>query len=195
MTQPIDLDYRPNAYFRPVALERHLLSRVKGAVLRDRLQALFEAGRHAEVMALLGTNGLAEEDQRQLEQLHPMFMGGNYLPDADGGEVEIGRISISSTTYDVTCVYARPDEGGIAYRVVDEYDGDTLQEPSEARTGQPMTLAEFTDFFLNAWPLLDVLDMNFGGDLEESLGFFTAQSDFYPDFDRLCRNRVRERFG
>ena len=43
--------------------------------------------------------------------MHPMFMGGNYLPDAEEGEVEIARIEISSTTRDVTCVFAKPESG------------------------------------------------------------------------------------
>lgn len=51
MTDEIDLDYRPDTYFRPQNLERYLLSRIKGAVLRKKLQALFAAGRRAEVRA------------------------------------------------------------------------------------------------------------------------------------------------
>lgn len=190
MSPDIDLHARPRTYFRPLALERHLLSKVKGAVLRGRLQALFDAGGHAEVRALLAAPGISAADRKALEALHPMFMGGNYLPDTEGGEVEIARIGIRSTTFDVTCVYARPVDGAIHYRVVDEYDGETLQGTTEARTRAPMTLGEFADFFLGAWPLLDVLEMNFEGDLEGRLDFFSAESEFYPDFDRLCRQRV-----
>jgi hypothetical protein len=49
MSGKSDLDYRPVTYFRPLKLERYLLSKVKGAVPRKKLQALFDAGRHAEV--------------------------------------------------------------------------------------------------------------------------------------------------
>lgn len=194
MSDEIDLDYRPDTYFRPQELERYLLSKVKGAVLRRELQALFDAGRHAEVSTLLTAEGVSARDRKVLESFHPMFMGGNYLPDTEDGEVEIGRISIASTTYDVTCVYAKPAGGAILYRVVDEYDGDTLVGSATARTSRPMTLGEFADFFLAAWPLIDVLKMNFGDDLDASLDFFTAASEFYPDFDRLCRQRVIEHF-
>jgi hypothetical protein len=55
-----------------------------------------------------------------------MFMGGNYLPDTEEGEVEIARIEIASTTFDVTCLFAKQNNGRILYRVVDEYEGDTL---------------------------------------------------------------------
>ncbi|MCZ2109525.1 MAG: hypothetical protein LC118_08150 [Dehalococcoidia bacterium] len=47
---------------------------------------------------------------------------------------------------------------------------------------------------LSAWPLLDMLEMNFDNDVDGSLDFFTAESEFYPDFDRLCRQRVIEHF-
>ena len=194
MSKEIDLEYRPKTYFRPEKLEKYLLSKVKGAVLRKKLQALFDAGRHAEVRTLLTAEGISAADRKALESFHPMFMGGNYLPDTEDGEVEIARISIKSTTYDVTCVYARPDDGAIHYRVVDEYGGDTLQGTAEARTDRPMTLGEFADFFLGAWPLSDGLEMNFENDRAASLDFFSAESEFYPDFDRLCRQRVIEHF-
>jgi hypothetical protein len=123
-----------------------------------------------------------------------MFMGGNYLPDTEDGEVEIARTSVKPTTYDVTCVYTRPVDGAIHYRVVDEYGGETLQGESEARTDRPMTLGEFTDFFLEAWPLHDLLEMNFDDDFEGSLDFFSATSEFYPGFGQLCQHRVIEHF-
>ena len=194
MSKEIDLEYRPKTYFRPEKLEKDLLSKVKGAVLRKKLQALFDAGRHAEVRTLLTAEGISAADRKALESFHPMFMGGNYLPDTEDGEVEIARISIKSTTYDVTCVYARPDGGAIHYRVVDEYGGETLQGTAEARTDKPMTLGEFAGFFLGAWPLIDVLEMNFENDRAASLDFFSAESEFYPDFDSLCRQRVIEHF-
>lgn len=194
MSDEIDLEFRPKTYFRPEKLEKYLLSKVKGAVLRKKLQALFEAGRHQEVRELLGDAAFSAGDRKVLESVHPMFMGGNYLPDTDDGEVEIARISIRSTTFDVTSVYAKPVDGAIHYRVVDEYGGDTLQGPSEAITSAPMTLGEFAEFFLTAWPLIEVLEMNYEDDVESALGFFSADSEFYPELDRLCRKRVREHF-
>lgn len=195
MSNEIDLDYRPDTYFRPQNLDRYLLSKVKNAVVRQTLQELFDAGRHAEACRLLSDEGISVDDLKDMELIHPMFMGGNYLPDTEDGEVEIARISIKSTTYDVTCVYARRDGGAIHYRVVDEYEGDTLQGTTETRTDKPMTLGELADFFLGAWSLIEVLEMNFENDLAQSLDFFTAHSEFYPDFDRLCRQRVIEHFS
>jgi hypothetical protein len=133
-------------------------------------------------------------DRKALEAIHPMYMGGNYLPDAEGGEVEIARISIRSTTFDVTSVYARTEDGTIHYRVIDEYGGDTLQGPAETQTTEPMTLGEIAEFFMTAWPLISVLEMNFEDDVESALGFFSADSDFYADLGRLCAQRVRKHF-
>ena len=94
----------------------------------------------------------------------------------------------------MTCVFARAEKGLIHYRVVDEYDGDTLSGPNEMTSDKPLTLGELTDFFLNAWSLVDVLEMNFEDDVESALGFFIARSEFYPDLDTLCRLRVIEAF-
>ena len=126
MSDKINLEFRPKTYFRPEKLEKYLLSKIKGAVLRKKLQALFEAGRHQEMQDLLGDAAFSVGDRKVLESVHPMFMGGNYLPDTDDGEVEIARISIRSTTFDVTSVYAKPVDGAIHYRVVDEYGGGYL---------------------------------------------------------------------
>lgn len=113
MSDEIDLDYRPDDYFRPPALETALLAKVKGAVLRKRLQAMFQDGRHAEAIELLSGDGISSANNKALESIHPMFMGGSYLPDTEDCEVEIARISLESTTFDVICVYARPDNGSI----------------------------------------------------------------------------------
>ena len=194
MSDDIDLQFRPKTYFRPERLEQYLISKVKGAVLRKKLKALFKEGRREELRDLIDDVAFSDADRKVLESVHPMFMGGNYLPDTDEGEVEIARISIQSTTGDVTSVYARPENGVIHYRVVDEYGGDTLQGRSTATTTAPMTLGEFADFFFTAWPLIELLEMNFEDDLEGALGFFSVDSEFYPEFGSLCNQRVLEHF-
>ena len=83
MAEDIDLNFRPKSYFGPRRLEQYLISKVKGAVVKARLEALSEEGRHAEVASLLGDEGISEADTKALERVHPMFMGGNYLPDTE----------------------------------------------------------------------------------------------------------------
>jgi len=117
---PIDLHWRPKSYFWPLGVETQLLTHVKGAARRAALQRLIDEGRLDEIPDFLATAKLSEEERTAIGHIHPRFMGGEYLPDQDEGEVEIARIEIDSTTSDVTSVYARRDGSTIRYRVVDE---------------------------------------------------------------------------
>jgi hypothetical protein len=187
---PIDLSFRPKSYFWPLGLETQLLTHVKGAARRAALQRLIDEDRLDEIPDFLAKAKLSERERTAIGRLHPRCMGGEYLPDQEEGEVEIARIEIRSTTGDVTSVYARRDGGAIRYRVVDEYEGDTLTGNTERTSTEPLTLAELTDFFLSAWNLLEVLEFNEFADLDDALAFFRGRSEFYPDFDRLLRERV-----
>jgi hypothetical protein len=110
------------------------------------------------------------------------------------GEVEIARIEIASTTFDVTSLFAKFENSQIHYRVVDEYEGDTLTGTSEMTFYKPLTLGKMADFFLGAWSLVDVLEMNFEADVESAFGFFTAKSEFYPG-PRVSPWRFRPKTG
>src|SRR6516225_8590656 len=54
MPEEINVDFRPKTYFRPQKLERYLISQVKGAVVRDRLERLLAEGRHDELQNIFG---------------------------------------------------------------------------------------------------------------------------------------------
>lgn len=192
MNQAIDLNFQPKTYFGPQTLEQQFLSEVKGALLRDKLKELFEQGRHDEVMNVLKDGGISEKDRDALEAMDSKFMGGNYLPNTERGEVEIARARLFNMMCDVTSVYARREASLIRYRVVDEHDGSTLEGPTEMESSEPLTLGELADFFLTAWPLTDVLAEGFEGDVQGTLAYFLVESDFYPDLDALCRQRVVE---
>ena len=123
-------------------------------------------------------------------------MGGEYLPDSDSNEVEIARITIASTTQDVTCVYAKRVAGGIDYRVVDEYEGMTLDDETARRTSEPMALSELVQFFMTAWDLRMVLDANFVENCyprSYARGFIVdASSSFYAQFGDAMDNFVED---
>ena len=87
------------------------------------------------------------------------------------GEVGDGVVLLAIGSADVRLL-AR-----LRYRVVDEYNGDTLSGKTTRLCAEPMTLGELTDFFLKAWPLNEVLDMN-ELDEDESLDFVHASSAF-----------------
>jgi hypothetical protein len=191
----IDLDFRPSSYFWPLGLGKHLLARVKGAKRKAALKALIDAGRLDEIPDFLAQSSLSEVDRQAIGRIHPMFMGGEYLRDLDETEIEIARISIRSTTSDVTSMYARRGEGWIHYRVVDEYGGDTLTGIAERTSETALTLGELYQFFAGAWPLMGVLKMNYGDDLSGMLAFFRGDSAFYPKFDALLRREVESRYA
>ena len=76
-------------------------------------------------------------------QLPNVSFGGledSFLPKYLSCEVEIARITLESTTADVTSVRARPTRRGIAYRVVDEYNTKYSFRPRTSR--RPLSLAQ-----------------------------------------------------
>jgi hypothetical protein len=193
-TGGIDLSFRPKSYSWPMGLEKHLLATVKGALRREELKQLLDAGRYDDIPDFLARSSLGEAERRAIGRIHPAFMGGEYLPDRAEREVEIARITIASVTRDVTSVYARTGRRRIRYRVVDEYEGETLAGRATRTSVRPLALGELLRFFDGAWPVLDVLAMNFdpsSTDPETIRAFvLEAHSPFYPDFGRLVLQRI-----
>jgi hypothetical protein len=196
---PVDsLLYRPRSYFGMFDEQTALLTHVKGRARRRVIKEAVESGNLAAVPSYLKATELHQEDRQAMGRIHPMFMGGEYLPRLKPTEVEIARISIKSTTFDVTTVYAVRGASRIYYRVCDEYNGDTLTGRTERSSIRPLTMGQLADFFLGAWDLINVLEGNYvdgGFDCyDEMLDFFDGESEFYPCFDRTLREMVRQRF-
>jgi hypothetical protein len=186
----IDPLFRPRTYFWPLDL---ILSSIKGADRRAYVKAMFDQGREHELPDYVFQSSLTEETRRAAGAIHPSLMGGEYLPDRTQREVEIARITIASTMQDVTCVYARRGKSRIHYRIIDEFEGETLTGKRKRTSKRPLTLAELADFFLGGWDLLQVLEMNsFGepGRADEARAFAWASSEFYPGFKQLIQQRV-----
>ena len=91
------------------------------------------------------------------------FMGNVYLPDLMPSEVMVARVTIASTTQDVTCVYARRTKNRIHFHVVEEYSGDTLSGRNTRTSRLPLSRGELEKFVDDSWPLFDVLEMNLSG--------------------------------
>ncbi len=198
--RPLDLRYRPTRYFGPRRLEAHLLAQIQNARVKEQIQAAYDAGHLEEARDLLQTAVRSPEIMHALESVHPSFLGGNYLPPLEAGEVEIARLTLESVTRDVKVAYAKQVNRRIRIRVVDEYDADYITAAPRV-VARPLTLGHFARYFVETIHLYDILEMNFvtyrepgGGDpLESALAFFTAQSDFYPNLDAACRRVVRQR--
>jgi hypothetical protein len=191
MSTSIDLDFRPRSYFWPLSAEKHLLSTIRGEERRLVVQAAFNANDLDALTEFFAKPSLSEAERTAIGRVHPQFMGGEYLPNLRGGEIEIARINIDSVTSDVTSVYARRTSRGISYRVVDEYDGDTLNAKTKRTSRLPLTLGDLTNFFLAAWPLDSVLEWN-ELDEEGSQEFVHPSSEFYPGFGGLIRQKIGE---
>lgn len=102
MSTLIDLGFRPDSYcLQPDSPDR-LLLQIRGSLLRSKLRDLIREGGHERVRSIVTGNPLLlEQTVKTLERVDPRYMGGNYLPEMEHGEVEIGRIAIASTTHDV----------------------------------------------------------------------------------------------
>lgn len=97
----------------------------------------------------------------------------------------------------------------IHYDIQDEIGQEALHEPTYRKSAAPLTLGELYDFLMGAVHLFEGEDNFFEhfkhgdfiqlerGSREQSqfLQFFEVDSDFYPDLDRLVRQRFIERWG
>ena len=122
----IDLAYRPESYFWAKDSNIKLSSDIKGAERKALYERAIQSGNTALANSLIADPDLSPDQRTSLGRMHPNFMGGEYLPDREDEEVEIARITIASTTQDVTSLYARRGKNRIYYRVVDEYGGEAL---------------------------------------------------------------------
>lgn len=190
----IDLKYRPSTYFWASARGIALISDIKGAERRKLYQAALERGIDELLAPELTQHSLAHDDRQMQGRIHPASMGGEYLADCVSSEVEIARITIDSTTRDVTCIYARPVGKRIHYRVVDEYGGDTINGSGRRTSMRALNLVQLADFFLSNWDMFCCLNCNFSDDdyprAEVHDFILDASSSFYAEFGILVHARI-----
>ena len=80
-----------------------------------------------------------------MASIHPMFMGGEYLPDYVKDETEIARIELNSTLADVISIRAKTEDEIITYSIVDEYDKSEFELPVSMGV-EPFNLEELIRF-------------------------------------------------
>jgi hypothetical protein len=119
--------------------------------------------------------------------------GGDFLPGFKRFEVEIARLSLESTTWDVISIRARPSSHGIVYRVVDEYDTNYRIRPRSSR--KPLTLGKLIQLIESMTGWEDDRSMSppalrdsqgFCNDermISDLRSFVTVSSEFYPDLE------------
>jgi hypothetical protein len=91
----IDYSFRPSSYRAPPndpvnAALRNVQGRNRQAMIRD----YAAEGRLDQLDPTLLADRLGPEDRDRLGRIHPSFMGGEYLPRYERGEVEIARIEL-----------------------------------------------------------------------------------------------------
>jgi hypothetical protein len=118
----INYDFSPESYWLELDPLAAIIKNVKGERRRQLIREAWKAGLFEDLAQELISDELPESPRTQLSRIHPSFMGGEYLPDLEVGEVEIARICLRSTTADVISLLAAPCNRGISYRIVDEYE-------------------------------------------------------------------------
>lgn len=126
--------------------------------------------------------------------------GGDFLPDTRPLEVEIARLALESTTWDVISIRARPTSRGIAYRVVDEYESTFVIRPKTSR--KPLRLGQLIRLIddmkngdMPASPAaLRRMQMTFDDPayIRELRSFVTVASVFYPDLEPWYRREAEQ---
>jgi hypothetical protein len=180
-----DMAYRPESYWdTPDAI----LARIKGEQRRELIRTALEGGDAERLPTWILKDELDEEERRHLGQIHPLFMGGEYLPRYGHEEVEIARAALQSTTGDVISVRARRVDGMIHYSVVDEYESRFQCSPS--RSPSPLTLGELVSLidsarntstgYVGLTAVFRDVNLKWGSDAEELVDFVRVSSPFYP---------------
>ena len=195
-----ELKWRPESYTEfddPVAL---VLNGIRGQMRREMARDMLVAeGEHREfVDTQLGPiqPGLLEERAHEnfihtMSGCHsPVWMGGEYLPDVDSGEIEIARIILQSTLMDVISIRAQWRSGRYHYRIVDEYE--STFDISRESSSKPLTLGQLIDLLQSSscpdstYPCGMVegfweAEREHGMEsLEDNVNFTSIESDFYP---------------
>ena len=184
-SQGPDLDFRPATYWPADSLRLAVLGNIQGEARRRILEHALEFG-DGDIPPEGLLKPVLEPDLRDLlGQIHPMYMGGEYLPNYLPEEVEIARVAMNSTTGDVISIRACMQEDGlIHYRVVDEYEREFRLPVDESdlplSTGQMIQIIDGAEWDATGlvMPFLEINCECNGGD--GMRGFIWVRSDFYP---------------
>jgi len=119
---PLDFSYRPETYWESDDPCEVILSDIKGEQRRHLVRQALESGDVGNIPESILGSQLEEPERRDWGKIHPLYMGGEYLAGDLPGETAIARVSLNSTTGDVSELRACPVRDGIGYRIVDEYE-------------------------------------------------------------------------
>ncbi len=201
----IKYSFRPKSYWGEDNVLQALLRDVKGAERRKMIKAYYEGGNFQELEESFTKASLSDEERFRLASIHPMFMGGEYLPDCNSNETEIARVTLRSTMQDVISIRAKGEDGELHYSVADEYDDHEFSLWTDSSL-KPFTLKELIEFLDNSSQGLGYpggLSLSYnnsnadsGLDRESLEDFTTISSEIYPQleehYDRVFADWVAE---
>jgi hypothetical protein len=188
----IKYSFCPKSYWGEDNVLQSLLRDVKGAERRKMIKAYYEEGNFQELEDSFTKASLSDEERFRLASIHPMFMGGEYLPDCSSGEIEIARVTLRSTTQDVISIRAKKVNEELHYSVTDEYEDhkfrlwrDTSLEPFRLKD-----MIEFLDKSSQGIGYPGGLSLAYnnsnadeGMDREGLEDFTTISSEIYPQLE------------
>jgi hypothetical protein len=103
----IDLKYRPERYRAEDEALQVILRNVQGTERHKMITDYWNAGKLEELDEDLLKDVLPEEVRISLGKIHPVFMGGEYLPEYKAAEVEIILMELVSVFSDIISIRAR----------------------------------------------------------------------------------------
>ena len=186
-----NFDYRPKSYWGPQLIETAILSKIKGQE-RKEIVKKYLASKKLDTETQLIDESLPEDIRKSYGQIHPNFMGGEYLPDTKDNEVEIARVVLKSTTQDVYSFRAKKLKNKIKYSIHDEYESTfelAIKTSTKPLTfSQMVKLIEYSTFNeTQDYPAVygGSRDWQFyNGNLDLSIwDFETVHSDFYRELE------------
>jgi|TARA_B100002003_G_scaffold63729_1_gene59057 hypothetical protein len=197
----IKYSFRPKSYWDEDNVLQALLRDVKGAERRKMIKAYYDQGNFQYLDETFTKTSLSDDERKRLGAVHPMFMGGEYLPDYNPGETEIARVTLKSTTQDVISIRAKKEDGLLHYSLADEYDEhESYLWPNSSK--KPFTLKELIEFLDNSTQeigyqgglSLSYNNYNAEGGLDrESLEEFTTiSSEIYPQLEEHYQHVFRD---
>ena len=188
----INYGQKPASYWEESNVLQAVLSDVKGARRRELIRSAFQDGEIDDLDEELLESEFSGNSRTLWERLSPEHMGGEYLPDNKPGEVEIARIELQSTTFDVISIRARMNDGEIQYSIEDEYES-VFTQPFDS-TSEPLKLRELIEFIEGS----EQEDCDYSGglaicfnemnaeykDRSDLVDFTTVDSGFYPQLSQ-----------
>jgi hypothetical protein len=191
----INYGFRPECFWAHASdPQQAILCNIKGRRRREMILDYYVAGKFEELFDELLKDSLDDEARNRLGQIHPTFMGGEYLPNYGRCELEIARITLESTTSDVISLRARPAGSRIKYHLVDEYQIEFgLSQQTSSRPFSLRELIRFLDSLEHpgadvSWKRFGFVlwfnqcNLDCGTDLEILRDFTSISSDHYLEF-------------